>query len=227
MPWLVHLLTASGAVLGLLAAMAAVEGDARAAFAWLFAAVVVDAGDGYLARLAGVKARVPWLDGALLDNIVDYQTYVFVPALLVWRLELVPAAGALPAGAAMLLSSAVAFSRTDAKTHDHFFMGFPSLWNVVVFYLAVFGASPATNLVVLLVLAVLTVVPTAWVYPSRTPAWQALTLVLGVAWTAAVAAMLWTYPDVPRRLVEVSLVYPVYYVALSVVLDARRRRQTA
>ena len=223
--WLVHLLTASGAVLGLFAATAVVAGDYRLAFLWLFAAAGIDAADGALARAAGVSARLPWIDGARLDDIVDYLTYVFVPALLVWRVPLVPDGWALPVAAAMLLASVLGFSRTDAKTDDHMFTGFPSLWNVVVFYLVLLEAPRLANAAVLLALAVLVFVPIRYVYPSRTPVWQTATLTLGVAWAGLLAVMLWRFPDVPRALVLVSLAYPAYYAALSLAVDLRRRRQ--
>ena len=124
--WFVHLYTASGIVLAFLAARAIIDFDYRTAFVWLWIQVVVDATDGYLARLVRVRERIPWFDGAKLDDIADYLTYVFVPALFVWRGALVPNAWALPVAAAMLLSSAYGFNRNDAKTPDHFFTGFPS-----------------------------------------------------------------------------------------------------
>src|SRR4029079_7616768 len=102
---------------------------------WLFLQVAVDATDGLLARRLRVYERTPGVNGAKLDDIVDYLCYVFVPALMVWRAPLVPADWVVPVAAAMLLSSAYGFNRGDAKTSDHFFTGFPSYWNIVVFYL--------------------------------------------------------------------------------------------
>ena len=99
---------------------------------------------------ARVAEQIPWFDGGKLDDIVDYLTYVFVPALFVWRAVLVPDKWTMPVAAAMLLSSAYGFSRKDAKTADHFFTGFPSYWNVVVFYLLVAGLSSWVNAAVLL-----------------------------------------------------------------------------
>jgi phosphatidylcholine synthase len=124
--WLAHLYTASGAVLGFLAARDIFQYRYREAFFWLALAMFVDATDGLFARLARVSERIPWFSGDALDNIVDYVTYVFVPALFVWRAILVPAEWATVVCGAMLLSSAYGFNRTDAKTSDHFFTGFPS-----------------------------------------------------------------------------------------------------
>ena len=220
--WLVHLYTASGVVLALLATRAVIAEDYRAAFFWLWLQVVVDATDGVLARAARVQERLPWFDGSKLDDIVDYLCYVFVPALVVWRAALVPAPWAIPVASSMLLASAYGFNRKDAKTADHFFTGFPSYWNAVAFYLLVAEWPVGVNAAVLLVLAVLVFVPIRYVYPSRTPVWQVPTNVLGATWSALMLVMLWQYPAVSPALLRLSLVFPVYYLVLSLVLHVRR-----
>ena len=216
--WFVHLYTASGIILAFLAARAIIDFDYRTAFVWLWIQVVVDATDGYLARLVRVRERIPWFDGAKLDDIADYLTYVFVPALFVWRGALVPNAWALPVAAAMLLSSAYGFNRNDAKTPDHFFTGFPSYWNVVTFYLLVARWSSSVNAAILVVLAVLVLVPIRYVYPSRTRPWRKTTNVAGAVWGGLMLVMLWQFPAVSRTLFLVSLVFPVYYGLLSLGL---------
>ena len=125
--WLVHLYTASGFVLAFLATIAVIEGDYRSAFLYLWLQVAVDATDGWLARRAKVSERLPGFSGKTLDDLVDFLTYVFVPALAVWRGAIVPEAWATPVGSAMLLASGFGFSRVKAKTADHFFTGFPSV----------------------------------------------------------------------------------------------------
>jgi phosphatidylcholine synthase len=221
--WLVHLYTASGVVLALLATRAVIDYNYRAAFFWLWLQVVIDATDGMLARRARVAERIPWFDGGKLDDIVDYLTYVFVPALCVWRAVLVPDAWTMPMAMAMLLASGYGFSRTDAKTSDHFFTGFPSYWNVVVFYLIVAGWPSWVNGVVLLTGVVLVFVPIRYVYPSRTPVLQLFTNTIGAIWSALMLLMLWQYPDESRLVMWVSLVFPVYYGALSLWLHLQRR----
>ena len=220
--WLVHLYTASGFVLAFLAAQAAIDHDFRSAFLYLFAQVLVDATDGLLARSARVSERLPWFSGSKLDDLVDYLTYVFVPALIVWRALLVVDPWATVVPAAMLLASGYGFSNLSAKTSDHFFTGFPSYWNIVVLYLFVLGLRPWLNALVLLACCVLVFVPIRYVYPSRTSVLPVLTNGLGIAWAAAVLAFLWRYPDGSRGLVLASLAYPVYYVALSLFLQFRR-----
>src|SRR6185503_16301075 len=121
--WLVHLYTAGSAVLAFLATRAIFEYRFRDAFFWLAATIVIDASDGVLARAADVKRRLPWFNGAKLDDIVDYLTYVFVPAVFVWRSVLVPDMWTVPIASAVLLSSAYGFNQDAAKTSDHFFTG--------------------------------------------------------------------------------------------------------
>jgi phosphatidylcholine synthase len=224
MPWLVHLLTATSAVFAWLALRASVAGDLREAFLWLALTTAIDAVDGWAARAVRVKERTPAFDGARLDDIVDYLTFVFVPAWIVAWAGLVPAAWTVPVVAAMLLSSAYGFSQTAAKSSDYFFTGFPSYWNIVVLYLVAVAAGPWVNAVVLLTLAVLVFVPIGYVYPSRTPTLRGLTVGLGILWALAALVMIWQLPSPSPWIVYGSLLYAVYYVALSLVLHARRSR---
>lgn len=220
---MVHGYTASGAVMAFLGLMAVVGGDARAAFLWMLAATVVDGTDGVLARMTQVRVYAAGVDGTRLDDIVDYLTFVFLPAYLVFHFRMIPAPWALPTVSAMLLSSAYGFSATDAKTADHFFTGFPSYWNIAAFYLYALHTPPTANAVVLLGLAALVFVRVGYIYPTRTPMWRAVTVGLCVLWGAAIAASIWLLPDPPRPLVIGSLVFPVYYLVLSLILQHGRR----
>jgi phosphatidylcholine synthase len=224
MAWLAHLYTASGALLAFLAATDIFEHDYRTAFFWLYLQVAIDATDGLLARAVRVSERTPWFNGAKLDDIVDYLCYVFIPALFVWRSLLVPDEWAITVAAAMLLSSAYGFNRDDAKTSDYFFTGFPSYWNIVVFYLYVARLPAGVNVGILLGLAVMVFVPIRYLYPSRGAAYQMLTNVLGVTWAVLMLVMLWQLPAVSRGVFLASLVFPAYYAVLSFVLETRRRR---
>ncbi len=222
--WLVHLYTASGALFAFVALNRIFYDRYRDAFFWLGLAVLVDATDGVLARRADVASRLPWFNGPKLDDIVDYLTYVFVPAFLVWQALLVPDRWAMVVVGAMLLSSLYGFNRDDAKTEGHFFTGFPSYWNIVVFYLYLAGWAPQVNAAILLVLAALVFVPVRYVYPSRTPMWRTPTIALGALWGVLMIAMLWRLPAVSRPLFWASLVFPLYYLVLSLALHARRPR---
>jgi phosphatidylcholine synthase len=220
--WAVHAYTATGALLAFFAAQAVFAGDLRSAYLWLFVAVWVDSTDGVLARLAHVHERLPHFSGQRLDDIVDYLTFVFVPALIVWRAALVPPSWLPVVAAVILLASAYGFVAEDAKTDDQFFTGFPSYWNIVTLYLVILRLPPHINAAILVALAALVFVRIGYVYPTRTPAWRTMTLTLGASWSALVLAMVVTLPAPAIWLVRASLIFPVYYVMLSLLLHARR-----
>jgi phosphatidylcholine synthase len=217
----VHLYTASGSVLGLLIVLAALEGDVEAAL-WLgLAALFVDGTDGMLARRFRVKETIPWFDGALLDNIVDYLTYVFAPIVLLWTTGHLPDSWTGRVIAAIpLLASCYQFCRVDAKTSDHFFLGFPSYWNVVAFYVIVLDTSELVTCVALLVFAVLVFVPIRYLYPSRMGALRVFTLAFTLVWLATYAVLVVQLPDPSTWVVAASLAYVGYYWGLSFWLTA-------
>jgi phosphatidylcholine synthase len=223
--WLVHLYTATGTAVALLTVIAVIEGDIVRAL-WLgLVAMVVDGTDGMLARRLEVKERIPWFDGALLDNIVDYLTYAFTPMVLLWSSGyLGEGTSATVLAVVPLLASAYQFCRVDAKTEDHLFLGFPSYWNIAAFYVVILDLGVTAVAVLLLVCAVLVFVPVGYVYPSRTDTLRGLTLVLTTVWLASYAVLLVQHPDPHPMWVAVSLAYVGYYVALSLHLTARRGR---
>jgi phosphatidylcholine synthase len=192
---------------------------------WLAAATVIDATDGVLARVLRVKERLPWFDGAKLDDIIDYLTYVFVPVFLMVRAELVPTALSLWMGGAVLIASGYGFSRNDAKvaTTDYFFTGFPSYWNIAALYLYVWRFAPLTNAAILALLVLLVFVPVRYVYPSRTSTWRVATNVLGAIWGVCLLILIWRLPALDGPWLPLSLVFPVYYLALSGKLSAAER----
>jgi phosphatidylcholine synthase len=189
--WLVHLFTASGVVLALLALEATYRGEWRLALLWLLAALAVDGIDGTLARAAKVKEVVPRIDGEAFDLIVDYLNYVFVPTVFILRAGLVPPSLALPLGAAILLSSVYVFVRRDMKTEDNYFRGFPALWNVVALYLFAAQPGPAVGAAVVIVLSILSFAPIVFVHPFRVRDWQPWLQLAALGWAAATLALLW------------------------------------
>ncbi len=224
----VHAYTASGSVLALVLVHLAYQGRIEA-FLWvLLAAMFVDGTDGTLARRFRVKEVMPEFDGALLDNIVDYMTYVLAPMTLLW------ANGYLPGGtwggviaSVPMLASCVQFCRTDAKPTvggEHFFLGFPSYWNVVVFYVVAMGLGPTSVTAVLAVCAIGVFVPIRYIYPSRTESLQAVTLGLSALWLVAYVVIVATLPDPPAWLVILSLGYIAYHLSASIWLTVRRPR---
>jgi phosphatidylcholine synthase len=189
--WAVHAFTASGAVLGFLALMAIMAQDWPLALLWLLIALAVDGIDGSLARWARTKELAPRIDGATLDLIIDYLNYVFVPAVLIWRAELVPTWLAPALAAAILVSSLYNFTRTDMKTQDNYFRGFPALWNVVAFYLFVARPSAETAAFVICLLAALTFAPVHFVHPFRVRDYGRWPPILASVWAGSTAALLW------------------------------------
>ncbi len=218
----VHLYTASGAVLALLIVVAAINGDVVRAL-WLgLAALIIDSTDGLLARRFKVSEFLPKFDGARLDDIVDYMTYVLAPVLLLWS------SGYLPEGstgvmiaALPLLASSYQFCQVDAKTEDHFFRGFPSYWNIVAFYAIVFSLSPEAVGTILVVCSLLVFVPIRYVYPSRTVAFRKLTMTLTALWFVCYSAILFQMPDPDPGFLLFSLLYLVYYLSLSLHLSGK------
>lgn len=218
----VHLYTASGAVLALLIVVAAVNGDVVSAL-WLgLAALVIDSTDGLLARRFKVSELLPSFDGARLDDIVDYMTYVLAPVLLLWTSGyLPPGATGVTLAALPLLASSYQFCQVDAKTRDHFFRGFPSYWNIAAFYAIVFSMSPGAVGAMLVICSLLVFIPIRYVYPSRTVAFRKLTLTLTALWLLGYAAILAQMPDPDPVLLLFSLLYLVYYFGLSLHLHGK------
>ena len=218
----VHAYTASGALLAWLALRSAWEHDPRTALLWLCVAVFVDATDGFAARAFDVRRHAAWIDGARLDDIVDYLTFVFVPLAILWEQQLLAGWSGLAAVAAVLIASGLGFSNLHAKTLDHFFTGWPSYWNLIAVYALAWRWSSTTTTVVLLVLAILVFVPLKYVYPSRTETQMMPTLVLGAVWAVQMILTIAWLPDVPPWLLWSGLIYPVYYFGLSIFLNLER-----
>lgn len=219
--WLVHLYTASGAVFGMLALLAAASGDPRRAFLFLCVAALIDGTDGILARRVKVSEILPNFSGAYLDNAVDVLTYIFVPLfIIVWE-------GLLPAWWWIIpptLAAMYAYGQVNMKTEDHYFLGFPSYWNIVALYMWWFQASGAVAVAMVLVPTVLTFIPTRWLYPSRNSLFWRTSWTLGGIWTAILFYILWT--DTRNlTLISFSLYYPVYYALASFYVEFKIRRE--
>ncbi len=225
----VHVLTASGAAIAALTAAAIFSESYSTAFLLMATAVVVDAVDGPLARRIRIRHVCPEIDGRKLDDIVDYLNYTFLPILLLahagWLPDPVWGWAAIP-----LVTSLFGFANVGAKEEQAgFFRGFPSYWNIVVFYVAVWlhGYGRWTVLALVLALSLLTVLPVRFVYPNRPPRWMPLFVGGGVIWLGVLLGLLMQYPDTSAGLVALSLVYPAVYVVLSIYLDVKTRNNRA
>ncbi len=220
--WGVHVFTLLGLPLAFVAAVGLAQADARLFFGAMWVTAFIDSVDGTLARKARVKQVVPQFDGALLDNIIDFLTFVFLPVLAL------PALGLLPGhwiwwAILPLMASGYQFCQAGAKT-DESFIGFPSYWNVVVIYLFVLDSPPWFSAVLLSIFALLVFIPTHYLYPSRTRWLRPLTLVLGGIWSVGLIAMCLEPSSAwAKTLAWASLYFPAYYFVASFVHDRRIR----
>jgi len=227
--WLVHLYTATGLLCCAGMAVLIVQGG-ETAFRWAFflmmIATAIDATDGWLARKADVKAVLPGFDGRALDDLIDFHAYTSLPLLLLWR------AAVLPDGLAWLLlvpllASAYGFSRVEAKTHDGYFLGFPSYWNVVAFYLYMLRPPAILSVATLVLFAVLTFVPTPYIYATRGGRF-ATTINVGAAiWFGLLGIALFGPPEYSTTIAALSMFYPLIYLSLSAVVAAQTGLRSA
>jgi phosphatidylcholine synthase len=241
--WGVHFYTALGLVAAAGIAVLIVQGTGDA-FRWAFVlmliATLIDATDGALARAVRIKEVLPGFDGRRLDDLVDFLNYTFLPLFLIWRAALLPPGHEywllLP-----LLASAYGFCQSSAKTDDGYFLGFPSYWNLVAFYLYSLQPLPGWVSVWLVVLlALLTFVPSRYLYATQRGRLNRVTNMLAALWTGLAVWLLWVLPEeamsprsppesLPRHLALLSLFFPVYYMAASWAVSCKiwrvRRRQ--
>ncbi len=227
--WLVHCYTAAGLVAAAgMAVLIARGGDEsfRRAFMLMVAATAIDSTDGWLARKARVKEVLPEFDGRTLDDLTDFHTYTSMPLFLMWRAQILPGTLAwvllVP-----LLASAYGFSRANAKTADGFFLGFPSYWNVVAFYLYLLEPRVAISLAVIVAFALLTFVPARYLYITRGGPFSTPMLIAGAVWAALTFVLVVGPIDERKTLARISLIYPLSYLALSWLVAFRRRKHSS
>ena len=188
---LVHLFTATGAVFAMLAMLAAAEGKWSLMFLWLLVAFAVDGIDGPLARRYDVASNAPRFDGALLDLIIDYLTYVFIPSFALFTSGLLAGWTGWVSIIVITFSSAVYFCDTSMKTQDKSFQGFPGCWNMAI--LVIFALKPAVWIIVLGVatIAIAMFLPVRFVHPVRTKRWRIITLPIAFAWVVFATLSAW------------------------------------
>ena len=221
----VHFLTATGAVFAMLALLAAVQHQWGVMYLWLVVAFFVDGIDGPLARHYDVKANAPQYDGVLMDLIIDYLTYVFIPAYALFASDLLPGWTGWFAIIVITFTSVVYFADTRMKTKDNSFAGFPGCWNMAA--LVFFAVEPSwiTILIITALLAIAMFLPLKFVHPVRTERWRSLTLPIALIWTALAAAAAWQDFQ-PWRPVEIALIVTsIYLVLAGIAQQATERSQ--
>jgi phosphatidylcholine synthase len=241
--WCVHAYTALGLVAAAGIAVAVIDGTPaafRLAFILMLVATLIDATDGTFARAVGVKKVLPGFDGRRLDDLIDFQTYTSLPLLLIWQAELIPTAWQACL-LAPLVASAYGFCQVHAKTDDGYFLGFPSYWNIIAFYLYVLQPPPWLALALILFFAVMTFVPARYLYPTHHGRLNRVSNLLAVPWAVVLIWLLVRLPDhhvgdrhadeTTRQLALASLAYPAFYLLVSwgisvrIFVRARRMRR--
>lgn len=214
----VHLLTASGAVFAMLALLAAVQHDWSMMFVWLVVAFAVDGIDGPLARRYHVKTHAPEYDGELLDLIIDYLTYVFIPAYALFGSGLLPGWTGWICIIVITFTSALYFADTRMKSPNNSFSGFPACWNMAV--LVFFALEPDFWVILGVVIALAAAMFTRleFVHPFRTERWRALTLPVAVAWTVFAGLAAWQQFE-PGPVVLAGLTVTSLYLALAGIVQ--------
>ena len=183
----VHIFTASGGAVAVLALYAAIERNFSVCFAWLGLALFIDGIDGTLARAARVQVTAASIDGTVLDLVVDFLTYVLVPVVALWRSDLMPTDVSFWIGLVITIASALYFADTRMKTEDLWFRGFPATWNVLVLYLFVLRPPWLLSAFVLLAAAGMMFAPIVFVHPLRVTRMRHLTIAMTIAWFALAA----------------------------------------
>lgn len=220
--WLVHIFTASAAFFGILTLLKTAQGEYTQALWLMGLTVIIDAVDGSLARFFRVKEILPGMDGALLDNLVDYLNYVITPCFfLIVKPDMLPPEYALWIAAAITLTSSWQFCQSDAKTPDHFFKGFPCYWNIALFYMIILNTSMFLNMGILLFFCLLIFVPVKYVYPSRLDYLTdsgTLKIIMHICSTIYAISAIFILIDYPEKNIfwlSISLGYVFMYLALS------------
>ncbi|SFR01867.1 CDP-alcohol phosphatidyltransferase family protein [Poseidonocella sedimentorum] len=226
---LVHLFTATGAVFAMLAMLEAVKADWAMMFLWLVVAFVVDGIDGPLARRYDVKANAPTFDGVLLDLIIDYLTYVFIPAFALFQSGLLPGWTGWASIIAITFSSALYFAFTGMKTADNSFLGFPGCWNMVVLVLFALEPNFWVMFAIIVLLAVAMFLPLKFIHPVRTARWRAVSLPMAIGWTVFAGWAAWVGFH-PESWAHWGLVITTLYLLCAGIVQQivpRRRRRAA
>ena len=194
----VHLLTGSGAALALMALVAATQGNWRLMFGWLGIALLVDGIDGPLARKVDTKTHAANWDGSVLDLVIDYLTYVFIPAYALIYSDLLPSPFGLMAALLIALTAVVYFSDVRMKSPDNCFVGFPGVWQMPLLVFLVFSPPVWATIVIILILAAAQFSRVKFIHPIRTVRWRPFNLAVTLVWVILAGLAVWEEFDPPQ-----------------------------
>ena len=210
----VHLFTASGGAVAVLALYAAIDRNFAACFAWLGIAFFIDGVDGTLARAARVKVTAAAIDGVVLDLVIDFLTYVLVPIVALWRSDLMPPRASFWIGMVVIFASALYFADSRMKTRDYWFRGFPALWNVLALYLFVLRPPGLVCAALLLAGSAAMFAPVVFVHPMRVRKFRGLNIAASLAFFALSAIAIAARLEVGVWVKFGFLVVAAYFLAL-------------
>lgn len=212
--WTVHAFTLSGLIFAVLATLALFEGDTPMMWLWLGIALIIDSLDGTMARKAKVKDVIPWFDGGIIDIVVDYLTWTFIPALFMYLyLPLGPKPLAVVLLVLILISSMFCYANENWKSTDYYFIGFPAAWNIVAVVMYVLGTGAILNVAVTLILMFLTVTPTYYTHPFRVKKHMALNIMAISLWLFATTWLVIIAPERPVWLMAIFWVTGGWFAA--------------
>ncbi|AHH08212.1 CDP-alcohol phosphatidyltransferase family protein [Borrelia anserina] len=225
--WLVHILTASGLIISLYSIISIINTDYSLLLKLTIFGLVIDGIDGTLARKLKIKEIIPTINGELLDNIVDYINYTFIPTLFFYYGNFIRDEYKSITCIGILLSSAYQFSRLDAKTSDDYFRGFPSLWNFLIILNIIFKMNQITNLSIILLCIVFSFAPIKFIYPSKTKELRYITL--PVTLMTCLSVILITFVRLPETYLKIGktliIFYCLYLILISAYLTYKTRKK--
>ncbi|XCB29371.1 phosphatidylcholine synthase [Arcanobacterium hippocoleae] len=222
--WGVHAFTLSGLFFACLAVLAMGDGEFKWMWLWLGIAMIVDAVDGTMARKACVQEVVPWFDGGIVDIAVDYLTWTFIPAVFMYlALPLGPKPVAMVMMITVVVSSMFCYANKNWKSTDYYFVGFPAAWNIVAAILWVLKFNAVVNVSVVIVLAILTLVPTYYTHPFRVKKYMAINIAAVIAWIISMGTMIAIFPNTSLPAAIVFWVTGIWFMATGVIRTIANR----
>ncbi|GGM27784.1 phosphatidylcholine synthase [Pseudomonas asuensis] len=214
--WGAHGVTATGVVLALLATLALFDNQPKECLLWLGAALIVDGLDGTLARKLNTKSVLPHFDGSVLDLAIDYLTYVFIPALFIYKYIPLPSYTALFTVSVILVSSLFCFCNVNMKSSDNYFVGFPAAWNVVALYLYILSPAPWLTLLGVIGLAVLTLTRMKFLHPFRVRKFMPINIAVTFVWLLSSMLLILNHPEHSPTLLTVWFAMSAYFIGICI-----------
>ncbi len=216
--WSVHALTSSGVIAAFFSIICIHEHNWRMSMIWLLVAFFIDGIDGFFARLFRVKEVLPDFEGKNIDYVIDFATYAIIPAFFIYECGILGEEFRLPAVVSMLMVSAYYYGKSSMVSEDMYFIGFPVLWNLVVFYLFfVYSWSPLVNFISIIILSILHIIPLKYIYPSRTPRFRILNVTAALIEVSVIGLIVYLYPEKNNWLSMLATACAFYFFSITII----------